>query len=37
MNALTYREIVAGAAAGFVGGWVAGMFLGLWCYVTLGM
>lgn len=38
MNALPYREIVTGMAAlGFAAGWLAGMFLGLWAYVTLGI
>ncbi len=38
MNALPYREIVTGMAAlGFAAGWLAGMFLGLWAYVTLGL
>ena len=38
MSALTYQEFLAGAAAfAFIGGWLAGMFLGLWAYVTLGM
>lgn len=37
MEGLRFRDIVAGAAAfGFIGGWLAGVFLGLWAYVTLG-
>lgn len=38
MNALTYWDAVTGAAAvGFCGGWLAGMFLGLWAYFSLGL
>ncbi len=38
MEGKTFREIVLGAALfGFVGGWVGGLFLGLWAYVTLGV
>lgn len=37
MNALTFWEAVSGASAiGFCVGWLCGMFLGLWAYVTLG-
>ena len=33
----SYKELVTGmAAVGFVGGWMCGMFLGLWAYVSLG-
>lgn len=33
----TLRETVLGAAVfGFLGGWLTGVFLGLWAYATLG-
>ena len=33
---MTYRAILTGALGiGFVTGWLGGMFLGLWAYVTL--
>lgn len=37
MSAWTYRAVLTGAAASFVGGWAAGLFLGLWAYATLGL
>ena len=36
MNTLTFWEATTGAAAiGFSVGWLCGMFLGLWCSVSL--
>ena len=38
MNALTFWETAGTSAAlGFAVGWLCGMFLGLWAYVTLGL
>ena len=36
MEGLRFRAYLLDAAVfGFIGGWIAGMFLGLWAYATL--
>lgn len=36
MDGLRFRAYLLDAAVfGFIGGWIAGMFLGLWAYATL--
>lgn len=35
---MNFRETVLWCAAfGFVGGWAFGVFLSLWCYISLGL
>jgi len=36
MQTISFSEALAGCAAfGFITGWICGMFLGMWAWVTL--